>query len=614
MNKLQAEIDQAVKEFKETKKEYSKLAIKIDRSFNSLNKKHSLQLCYWDIIKTYTENNKYFLVHNTKNDILQINKPFFENLGKLGLITLALQSQQKRIEKLKDEYKKLALDVLNKPEKTITLNVEKKKLNIIDLVNDNTVFEFTIMNSSNSLPSFMPIFQNDELNYTNENVVELKNNVVRIGNYMLDLCCYNLFTDKEKTQDDFMSEYWQALNTENNFFNRYRKEFCRLSLVFADKPIYWYLGDDEKKAELELQALEEKTTLIDLNNKVEVLTHAKNYVNSKFTPFVKKTWLAVNDIALKRYRTIQKDENKKGEFLTDCIVTTSIDEILNAMGIVKTRDNDTVYKKEIEKSLNVLEFCKLQATKWVEGVGEKERAKLIRQKESGLAIDVGSSTKPIFDVLKNFNPRYDDTITKPDIFAQGRVHKRGFVNIITKGIIDNQGNVTLYFSNSYLNYIVKQNNFSITSSLLSIDSRNPNAWSLGIRLAQLLCIQTNSVTAKEKIEKRKQSKIIKKNTKLENRTETRTVVIEKLLPYTTIPNKEQVKLYNNREYKRYIIKPFLLALEVLKQWHDLNYDLINSTTKEKISIDVAEHIKIDEFLKLQVQYNFCTIDKKNDKK
>jgi hypothetical protein len=610
INQLQEQINNTVAELDKVNKQIAKYGARIDKAIEKICIKQNINFTYLDIVKTYEKDNKYYLCYNTVNDEIKITKPLYQNIGKIGLLFIAKHGNEKHLDKLKQEYTELAKDVLSRPQKTVTLNVEKKKLNIIDLINDNTVFQFTIMNSNNSLPLFKKM-ANDKGKcfYTNENILHLENNMVHIGNFMLDLCSYDLFSNDENKKDNFLSEYWETLHVENNFFNKYRKEFCRLSLVFADKPIYFYdsLMTEKEKQNLIEKATKEKTEIINVSDKTEIFNKSKNYIDRTFTPWVKKTWLAVNNIALKKYKAIQADENKKGEFLTDCIVETSVDEILDNLGIVKNRDNDTFNRNQVETSLHVLEFCKLQATKWIEGVGEQEVKKLLKQTEKGQALDfnkIEKNTKPIFDTLKNFNPKYDSSITNPDLFGQGRIHKRGFINVISKGVVDNAGHVTLYFSNTYLNYIVKQNNFEITSNLLSIDSRNPNAWSLGVRLAQLLYMQTNSITTKEKIEERKKKDISKKNNNLNSCPKKRTVAIERLLPYTTIPNKDQVKLYHARKYRTYIITPILTALEVLREWHNLNYELINPATKKKIPLEVAKKVKIDDFIKLQVRYNF----------
>ena len=205
-----------------------------------------------------------------------------------------------KLVKLEKELERLELEqqkIFDDQDKTIfALDKELKELQVI---NDNVIFRYSLMNANNSLPRVMTLLD-EKGNSEPRQQLSVKNGVVdiKIGKkyYVLDLCDVDFAKNTS-----FYDEIFKNIGTFKAFSSNKRKQFVRFVLLFAGENVETDNLSDEQ-----------------LYNK------SREYALENFNTNVRKIWDYVNNKLLERCKDISvKDDGAFKDIINNQVIRLS---------------------------------------------------------------------------------------------------------------------------------------------------------------------------------------------------------------------------------------------------------------------------------------------------
>lgn len=459
-----------------------------------------------------------------------------------------------------------------------TIFAVDKELKELQVINDNSIYRYSLMGVNNSLPRYMTLLNEHGETIPND-TTPLKINEHGVADIKVGKKCYCL----DLSNFDFLGNYssfydnmFQNLNTPTIFSSKKRKEFMRYVLLFSGGHI-------------------------DLTNKTEeeLYKESREYAKTHFNTNVRKLWDYLNDLLLKKCKNISiKEDGTFKDIINNQVVRLSYKRIAQVLGMKYNRDTDGVLKNRIKNTVNFLGDCRLQLIQWQElsSLKRKEIQTKLKNKEKLSSNDLQECFKSGFNI--------------PETKFNSKVTVNGFISIFNSlfKAENEKGNgfFRLEFNHLYVNFLIRQNTFKLPKTLFEIDAKCPSAYTLGKALSSLLYSSNSSPELRH-------NKDITELEYIGNYPKVNT-----LLQYTCIPNAEQAKETYGEDvnYRRYIITPFLNSLEVLHNICNLEYSFYNSKkNKEYLREERAniEKLSIKTFLDLQLKFKFLPLEKELEK-
>ena len=170
-----------------------------------------------------------------------------------------------------------------------------------------------------------------------------------------------------------------------------------------------------------------------------------------------------------------------------------------------------------------------------------------------------------------------------------RFHWHGLNPLQEARVENNQ--ISIRLSQPFSAYLLQAPISPYRIKLLSTDERNPNAYALARKLGDYANIKDNASRHKKK--------------PAENQYK---ISVAALLDCTSIPKPEDVE---NREYKRYIVQPFLTAMEEAERVLGLSWGFISDEESE--IIDKQPPKRIEDFMAAYIVYSFTETETMKEK-
>lgn len=570
---LQVEITEVNTEIDKYSQDFSKLNEKIDLECQVLCKKYQNENIKWENLQfvNLIDNRGYiakFCYDDSKVvDIIEVvaEKSFFDIFGEYLEITYKRSALVTKLVKLEKELERLELEqqkIFDDQDKTIfALDKELKELQVI---NDNVIFKYGLMNANNSLPRVMTLLD-EQGNKEPRQQLSVKNGVVdiKIGKkyYVLDLCDVDFAKNTS-----FYDEIFKNIGTFKAFSSNKRKQFVRFVLLFA--------GESVKTDNLSDEQLYNKS---------------REYALENFNTNVRKIWDYVNNKLLERCKDISvKDDGSFRDILNSQVIRLSFKEVAKVLGLEYTKNTDFKVRQRIKQDVTFLANMRLQCIKWAE-VSDNKRKEVTKQ----LKNKTYSYEKA--ELEKTFKSGFHIANTE----NSAKIEVNGFINVFEsffKGENEKgNGFFRVEFGRSYVNFLIRQNTFKLPATLFEIDGRNKNAYNLGKALVHMMYTK-NNLSSKDN--QPLTELVYKDNFPL----------VDTLLQYTCIPNVEQCKnLETRKSYKELIINPFIKALETLQEMCGLSFEFRKKDNK--VELEKVKKMKVQEFLKLQLNYKFEPLEK-----
>ena len=571
-NKLQKQINQVEQELQELSNKSSELLAEIDKECEKLKAEYG-DFIKWENLQKVNMLKQVdscyiamFLNDNHEQVEVKITHDLFNSWGNYIAYVMQKETLLKKLADLEKELQKIFDDKIN------TVIAVDKELKELQVINDNSIYRYSLMGVNNSIPRCVTLLDEQGNEILDDTVTPLKVKQsghvdIKVGKkcYCLDLSLFDL-----GNYTSYYDDVFRNLNTPTMFNTTKRKEFLRYILLFSGEKI-----DTTNKSDEELYKLSRE--------------YAKTYFNTS----VRKVWDYLNDLLLKRCKDISlKDDGTFKDIINNQVIRISYKKIALILGLKYDRNTDLDVRARIRNTVSFLSNCRLQLIQWKElsTAKKKELETKIKNKEL-TPNEVQAYMKSGFNIP---NTELNSKITVDGMISI-------FDSIFKTESGKKDGFFRLEFNHLYVNFLIRQNTFKLPPTLFEIDAREKNGYTLGKALSQLI------YTSNSKIEQLKNKEITKLsyNGKLPK--------IETLLQYTSIPNVEQAKaLYGDKvNYKRYVIIPFLNALNTLHTICNLEYAFYNSKKGKWYNYSELEKVKeltIKTFLELQLQFSFLPLE------
>lgn len=169
-------------------------------------------------------------------------------------------------------------------------------------------------------------------------------------------------------------------------------------------------------------------------------------------------------------------------------------------------------------------------------------------------------------------------------WSERRGHKKNYTFFNPIQLAELKGNrINIRLAQDLAKYLLQAPISQYMMKLLSTDERNPNAYALARKLGDFANIKDNASRKKKK--------------PTDNQYK---ISVSALIDCTSIPKPEDVE---NREYKRLIITPFLLAMAEAERVLGIDWAFISETADSQI-IDKNPPSKIGDFMEAYILYSF----------